>query len=219
VSNMGEGPLARSSDLIIEELGDEVLVYDTENDRGHSLSPEAAKVWRACNGKTTAERLSVELGLERETVERALDELSTCELLETRPTIVADGSTRREVTIKMAKVGAAAGAAAAAGPLILSAAAPTPAMAASVRTCIKFSSGNCGGNSGCSKSIGCCCCVPVLHSPFPIGSPCALLEKTDNQCKTCVPCPGSGSAIPGANCTDYEDGQTGTQQQCSAGAC
>ena len=73
MSNMGEGPLARSSDLIIEELGDEVLVYDRENDRAHSLSPEATKVWRACNGKTTAERLSVTLGLELETVNQALD--------------------------------------------------------------------------------------------------------------------------------------------------
>jgi hypothetical protein len=208
VSNMGEGPLARSSDLIIEELGDEVLVYDTENDRGHSLSPEAAKVWNNCNGKTTAERLSAKLGLERETVDQALDELSACQLLETRPTIVADGSTRREVTIKMAKVGAAA----AAAPLILSVASPTPSMAASLNFCIQFSSGNCGGNSGCSKSVGCCCCVPVLHSPYPANSPCAKFDPSASQCKTCVPCPGTV-------CPQFNGGDTGVQRQCSAGDC
>lgn len=205
--NSGEGPLARSNDLIVEELGDEVLIYDTQNERGHSLSPEAARVWRACNGKTTAERLSVQLGLDRETVDQALEELTSCELLEVRPTIVADGSTRREVTIKMAKVGAAA----AAAPLILSVAAPTPSMAASLNFCIQFSSGNCGGNTGCSKSVGCCCCVPVLHNPFPPGSPCALHE-TGNQCKTCVPCPGTV-------CPQFNGGDTGVQKQCSAGDC
>ena len=204
---MEEGPLARTSDLIIEELGDEVLVYDTENDRAHSLSPEAAKVWNNCNGRTTAEMLSVQLGLDPKTVDQALEELTTCELLEVKPTIVADGSTRREVTIKMAKVGAAA----AAAPLILSVAAPTPSMAASLATCIKFSSGNCGGSTGCSKSLGCCCCIPVLHSPYPPGGPCDKLES-GNQCKTCVPCPGTA-------CPDFAGSQTDTQRQCSAGDC
>src|SRR5215210_5281802 len=184
---MEEGPLARTSDLIIEELGDEVLVYDTKTDQGHSLSPEAAKVWNNCNGRTTAEMLSVQLGLDRKIVDQALDELAACELLEVRPTIVADGSTRREVTIKMAKVGAAA----AAAPLILSVAAPTPSMAASLNFCIGFSSGNCGGSSGCSKSVGCCCCIPPLAAPFPAGSPCAKFAGTAEQCKTCVPCPGT----------------------------
>ncbi len=207
MSNMGEGPLARSADLIIEELGEEVLVYDTKTDTGHSLSPEAAKVWRACDGTTSAERLSAKLGMEPEVVNGALEELSACALLEVKPTIVADGSTRREVTLKLAKVGATV----AAAPYILSVAAPTPAMAASVKFCNQFSSGNCGSNTGCSKSVGCCCCVPVLHSPYPAGSPCQAFDPTASQCKTCVPCPGTV-------CPQFSsDGSD--QRQCSAGAC
>jgi hypothetical protein len=201
VSEMGDAPLARSSDLIIEELGDEVLVYDTKADRGHSLSPEAAKIWNNCNGRTTAEMLSAQLGLDPETVDRALDELTTCELLEVRPMIVADGSTRREVTMKLAKVGAAA----AVAPLILSVAAPSAHAAATLAFCNQFSSGNCGGNTGCSKTVGCCCCTPPLHSPYPAGSPCAENE-TGTQCKTCVPCPGTV-------CPQFG------QVQCSAGDC
>ena len=173
-----DGPLARSTDLIVEELGDEVLIYDTAIDRGHSLSPEAARVWRACNGKTPVEELSSRLGLDQETVDLALAELESCELLEVKPSIVADGSTRREVTLRLAKVGAAA----AAAPLILSVAAPTPAMAATLAQCLKVTqqSGNCGGANakGC-HDLGCCCCPDCIQ-------PC---QQGQNKC--CVDVPSS----------------------------
>jgi hypothetical protein len=209
MSNMGEGPLARSADLIIEELGDEILVYDTKTDQGHSLSPEAAKVWRACNGTTSAERLSVKLGLDQDTVNRALEELSNCDLLEVRPTIVADGSTRREVTIKLAKVGAAA----AAAPLILSVAAPAAYAAATVRFCGQFSSGNCGANTGCSSTVGCCCCTPPVDRDkntglFPPG-PCRDNNASGTQCKSCVP-----TQLQTTLCPEFGHGD-GTS--CSAG--
>jgi len=159
---MRERPLARSTDLIVEELGDEVLIYDTTIDRGHSLSPEAARVWRACNGKTPVEQLSSRLGLDQDTVNRALDELTGCDLLEVTPTIIADGSTRREVTVKMAKVGAAA----AAAPLILSVAAPAAhaAVTRTIEECDAFTGQNCGGSTGCSSQPGCCCCTPKDQS-------------------------------------------------------
>jgi hypothetical protein len=161
---MGEGPLARSTDLIVEELGDEVLIFDTEANRGHSLSAAAAEVWRSCDGETSAEELGANLGLDSDTVARALDELNGCDLLEQPPTLapVRAGSTRRELTINFAKVGAAA----AAAPLIVSVAAPTPAMAVSLQTCAALTaSGDCGTNPGGCKSItGCCCCNPAIGS-------------------------------------------------------
>jgi hypothetical protein len=200
VSNLGEGPLARSSDLIIEELGDEVLVYDTKTDTGHSLSPDAATVWRACNGTTSAERLSVKLGLDAETVDRALEELSACDLLEVRPTILADGSTRRQVTMKLAKVGVGV----AAAPLIVSALAPAAAMAVSRATCLEHS-GNCGtgggGTVGCHEVLGCCCCTAGA------GCPETTPPDLSSNCKECLPageiCPGDGGAgtgKPACNC-------------------
>jgi hypothetical protein len=182
--NMGEGPLARSTDLIIEELGDEVLVYDTKIDRGHSLSPEASKVWRACNGTTSAEELSARLGLDSETVDRALDELSSCDLLEVSPTIMADGSTRREVSLKLAKVGAAV----AAAPLIVSVVAPTPAMARSIAACARFTSGNCGGG-GCLSLCGCCCCVEPQPDNQPVKD-CVPIELAQGLCPAGKGCTG-----------------------------
>lgn len=176
------GPLARESDLIVEEIGDEVLVYDSRAQRGHCLSPEAAQVWRRCDGRTPTAGLSAQLDLDVDTVKRALDELHGCDLLEDQAEL-GDGTTRRELTVKMAKVGGAV----AAAPLILSVGAPVAHAAVTPAFCAQFSSGNCGGNSGCSSSVGCCCCTPPLHSPYDPGSPCDTFDPTASQCKTCVP--------------------------------
>jgi hypothetical protein len=47
-------PRARTDHLVIRELDDETLVYDTERDKAHCLNQTAALVWRHCDGKTTA---------------------------------------------------------------------------------------------------------------------------------------------------------------------
>ena len=154
-------PLARTDDLIVEDLAgednfDEVLIYDQHNDQAHCLSREAAMVWRVCDGRTQPEQLATALGFELALVNRALEELSECELLDTGP---ASGLTRREATLRMAKVGGAV----AAAPLIYSILAPTPALAASQAFCLNVLSctgGSFGGLSGCDAcyKAGCVCC-------------------------------------------------------------
>ena len=54
IASKPSNPCARSEDLIVEELGEELLVYDMKADRGHCLSPVAARVWRRCDGRTHA---------------------------------------------------------------------------------------------------------------------------------------------------------------------
>ena len=203
-------PLARSEDLIVEELGDEVLVYDSNSDTAHCLSPDAARVWRHCDGGTSIESLTAQVSLSAERVEDALHELERCELLKARPTLTGDGHTRRELGLKVAKVGAAA----AAMPLIVSVAAPSPAMAATPAFCAQFSSGNCGSNTGCSKEVGCCCCIPPLHAPYPAGSPCATCGggNCETQCKTCVPCDQDDELCP----TFFNASGTEQHKECSA---
>lgn len=154
---MTSRPLARSQDLIVEELGDELLVYDESVDRGHCLSPEAARVWRRCDGKTPADGLSRQLGLDSDMVARALKELEDCDLLEAPPELAVDGaaagSTRRELAVKTAKVGAAA----AVAPLIMSIVAPTAEAALScelVGGCLD----NCGGTGSGCQGTACVCC-------------------------------------------------------------
>lgn len=180
------GPLARSEDLIIEELGDEVLVYDSKADKGHCLSPDVARVWRRCDGRTPVEGLTAQLGLSVERIQSALDELERCDLLDPA------GHTRRELTVKFAKLSAAV----AATPLIVSVVAPTPAQAATPKFCAQFSSGNCGSNTGCSSTVGCCCCTPPIHPPYPSGQPCAQFVPNDSQCKSCVPTQDQNTLCP-----------------------
>ena len=90
-------PLARSQNLIIEELGDEVpRLRLSSADTAHCLSPDAATVWRRCDGRTPIDGLTAQIDLSAERVESALAELERCDLLEEQP--APTGHTRRDLT-------------------------------------------------------------------------------------------------------------------------
>lgn len=126
-------PLARRKGLIIQELPDEVLVYDLEADRAHCLNETAAFVWQHCNGRTTAEQIAGLLGkkanakVDERIVWLALDQLSDSKLLARHPAAPAPltGLDRRQV---MRAIGLAA---IVAVPAVTSIIAPTPAQAVS----------------------------------------------------------------------------------------
>ena len=182
-------PLARKDELVVEEVGDEVLVYDQRVHRAHCLSTDAARVWRECDGRDTPARLAERLSLDEATVARALDELAGCDLLADSPQ-QATGSTRREVAVRFAKVGAAA----ASVPLIVSVAAPMAHAAATVNFCASScpapcNSGSCG--SCCTSAFaGCGCCNCGGNPKFctPVGPP-------GNQNQICVALHGAGCNI------------------------
>lgn len=46
-------PISRQKRLVIQELPDEVLIYDLDRDKAHCLNQAAAFVWRQCDGRTT----------------------------------------------------------------------------------------------------------------------------------------------------------------------
>jgi hypothetical protein len=152
--SVGAGrPVGRRVDLVVEDIGDEVLVYDQRSDQAHCLGSVAGRVWRACDGATTVEQLSTRLGLDEATTQRALDELDQCGLLETG---LPGGVTRREAAARIAKVGAAA----ASAPLIYSIVAPTPALAATQAFCLTFGcTSGVNNNCGFCHTQGCACCV------------------------------------------------------------
>ena len=43
-------PRARSTDLVIQTVGNETLVYDLKSNEAHCLNETAAFVWSKCNG-------------------------------------------------------------------------------------------------------------------------------------------------------------------------
>jgi DNA-binding MarR family transcriptional regulator len=177
-------PLARNEALVVEELGDELLVYDLSRDEAHSLGTVAAQVWKACDGKTTIDELATRLGLDRDAVVEAVEGLSTCYLLEDeRGRADVTKLTRRGLSLKAAKLGAAA----AAAPLIVSIAAPTAAMAVTEAFCqgISVSANGCGD---CHK-FGCCCCEPPGGTTKPCHADC--ITHPDCNIDTQPNCNGS----------------------------
>jgi coenzyme PQQ synthesis protein D (PqqD) len=126
-------PKSRQVGLVIEQVGDETIVYDHKTKQAHSLNRTASIVWRNCDGHHSISQLAdivrADTGVDADVsiVHYALDRLSSAQLLEDDASEKADGVTRRDVLRRMA----AAGVATIAIPAVLSIAAPTPAMAAS----------------------------------------------------------------------------------------
>ena len=78
-------PKARSAGLDIEDLNDEIVVYDRTSDQVHLLSASTAKIWRLCDGKRRTVDIVDELeGQEASliAVDGALSELEAFELLD-----------------------------------------------------------------------------------------------------------------------------------------
>ena len=173
-SSSVQRPLAWTGQLVVEEIADEVMVYDRRNSQAHCLSSAAARVWRACDGRRTVGELSDALALEQQIVRGALEELDDCGLLDRGPRA---GLTRREATSRLAKMGAAA----ASAPLIYSVAVPTPALAAS-----PCAANGCYADQNVCFNCGCGVCV------YQVGSV---------QRSVCAPVTGQGSAPTVAACT------------------
>jgi len=188
-------PRARTDDLVVEELDDELLVYDGKTKRAHCLGVTAARVWRACDGETDVEALSVSLELSPDAVSQAIEELERTELLENQGLQVLNGSsangnsngngiTRRDLTRRSAQVGSAVIAA----PLILSITAPTAAAAATPTpaVCFLYTTDNCGGSGGCGTITGCCCCCQAGGGPVPPSCKvCSAINFCNNGMLTC----------------------------------
>src|SRR6266581_6415040 len=125
-----ETPRLREDGLVVQELPEEVLVYDLARHEAHCLSPLAAAIWRACDGRTTvgeiARRVPGPTGrpLEADVVRLTLDRLAKARLLEgemaARPRL--SHHSRRELLRKAAAIG---------GLSVLSLSAPTAALAVS----------------------------------------------------------------------------------------
>ena len=162
MSALGEQtkPLARSEGLVVQELSDEVLVYDLERDKAHCLNQTAALVWKYCDGKTTVSEIArilfQESGLlaDEEVVWLGLRQLNKFDLLQEQMAPSAGPAliSRRELGRRLGAVAASS------LPLIVSVVAPTAAQAAS---------GGLPNGSSCEVDPECAsnCCVANLCSP------------------------------------------------------
>lgn len=130
---LDDRPRSRTEDIVVERINDELVVYDKLSQSGHCLTPDAASVWERCDGNLTTVEIADRVALAPEAVQRAIEALRECGLLDEDP-VPADGAhasahgySRREAALKLAKAGGAAFAA----PLIYSVAVGSPAAAQS----------------------------------------------------------------------------------------
>lgn len=188
-------------DLIVQELGDELVVFNRRTNTAHLLNPQAARAYRAagdgCSLSEVARRIGPGGPEERTAVARlAIAELASAGIVES--TVVT--GTRRSL---LRTLGASV-----ALPMVVSILAPTPAAALSglllgdtctdgVDTCILQ-----------AICLGGHCCVPLggfCHNPNPFCCGDAI-------------CGGAGKCClePGKRCTLNSDCCSGT---CNASTC
>ena len=134
---------ARRSDIVVQEVADETLVYDMKRHRAFCLNQTAAFVWQRCDGQTpvreVAEALEQQLEISggEDVVYLALERLDRAHLLQERlrfPDLVSRISRR-----KFLRKAGIATAAAVLLPTIASIVAPTAAEAAHSPTCVTVS--------------------------------------------------------------------------------
>jgi hypothetical protein len=176
-------PLGRKSDIVIQEYGNEILIYDLTVHKAFSLNETSALVWQACDGRQTVSEISRQISrqlnsnISEDFVWLALEQLKKDNLLENASEISNDfgGLSRREV---IRRVGFAT---LVALPLVSSLVAPSAVNAQSL--------GTCGGACQCPNATVSFC------SPAAGGGTinCNLLGATC-RCRAPFGAPGSGTS-------------------------
>lgn len=176
---------ARSDELVVRDLPDEVLIYDLRNNKAHCLNETAAFIWNNCDGQRTAVEIARMMEDKWKTpvteaaVWFALDKLGKADLLQERITLPqAHAGMSRRSAVQRLGLGALL-----AAPLVMSLAAPQAASAASLppicTACRKKSDGacpvdcgptvlgTCYDNSGCGsgQALYCSTCQACFSDP------------------------------------------------------
>ena len=144
-------PIARKDDLVIQELQDEVLVFDVKSNKAHCLNETASKVWRICDGNNSISEIKLllenQIGgkVSEDLIWLAIDQLNERELLETGINNKFAGQNRREILKRIGLVTVVA------LPIVASITAPSSAMAIA-----------------CSGNVGTVC------GTCPNGTPCTM---------------------------------------------
>lgn len=193
-------PKARNREILIQELENEVLIYDLKINKAFSLNETCAMVWRVCDGVKDIDEIAQKLSFKtkelvnKEVVWLALESLKKENLLVDEIEIpkLFNGLNRREV---IRKVGFATMVAI---PVITSLIAPTAANAQSGSGLLALNS-LCSTNNQCASgfctllaftSTRRCCGSGVVGLNLPPGS---LVPTAD-----CSP----SNVTPGACCSN-----------------
>lgn len=167
-------PLARKRDIVVQEFGSEILIYDLKANKVFNLNETSTLIWQASTGEKNiaeiADDISKKLNspINEEFVWLALEQLRKQNLIENKTEIevLYQGISRREI---IKRVGLAS---LVALPLVSSLVAPTAVNAASCTT----------GTS--SRGLGCPC--TAITQCQPPTNRCCLSSASAPNNQTCV---------------------------------
>ncbi|MFN2500516.1 MAG: PqqD family protein [Pyrinomonadaceae bacterium] len=154
--NNPNNPMARQNGLVVQEMPDEVLVYDLDSNKAHCLNQSAAIVWKSCDGSNSVADIVRQFEsngggkVTEDFVWLAIDQLNENGLLMNGVTPKFQGQSRRQVlkTIGLASMVAL--------PVIASLAAPSNALGAVSCACTGTpTSNNCAARTGCPSTTNC----------------------------------------------------------------
>lgn len=190
--NNPQKPVARQEGLVIQEMPDEILVFDLETNKAHCLNQTAAFVWKSCDGVNSVSEIARLFGdesgkpVQEDLVWLAIDQLNENNLLAEQVKADFKNQTRREV---IKKIGLAA---VIALPIVSSLVAPTAALAV---TCSSSTNTTPCGTAGiCCNGV---CCEGA-----------AACTGTGGGCPGTRPASGKGKVTNGRNSgTIFPDGR------------
>lgn len=150
-------PKARNSQILIQEIENEVLIYDLTNNKVFNLNKTAAAVWQNCDGKNSLETISKNTNFPVNLILFTIDELQKYSLFEEtfETNLPTDATSRRKMLIQFA-------ASALALPIILGIVAPAAVNAQSGLVCKRNNACDCIGGTQTTPLdfLGATCTVP-----------------------------------------------------------
>ena len=184
-------PLSRKANIVIQEIENEILIYDLKINKAFCLNETSHLVWQLCNGINSiadiSRKLSKKLNLNysEDLVWLALDQLKKNNLLENSSEVEINfgGLSRREV---IRKVGLAS---VIALPVIASIVAPTALHAQS--TCVNpggLAPGSSQSFPGLTCGSSCNSCVCALNNCNPKCCSGTAVRALDNSSMTLCFC-------------------------------
>ena len=153
--NNPNNPLARQKGLVVQEMPDEVLVYDLDSNKAHCLNQTSALVWKSCDGNNSVldivRQFESNSGgkVSEDLVWLAIDQLNENGLLEGQMPARFQGQTRRQVikTIGLASMVAL--------PVVASLVTPQNAYGALTCVCTPGQNAGCAGKTNCPSQTNC----------------------------------------------------------------
>jgi hypothetical protein len=188
-------PRQRARGLLTEQVGEDVVVLDQSVHQVHCLTGTAAAVWNLCDGSRGTERIAEIAGVGRADADAALDTLRELDLIEPpreQPSEQTPRVTRRAIARRALQAGA--------GGLVLSAALPAVAGAASTKIPNGGAAPHCTapllglGPVADAECLSGFCYLAVLLFPVCVPSNCAGLKI---PCGPTAPCCGALGCVLG----------------------